>query len=572
VADARERSKPYDIQLQPPNLQKSFRHLAGGLALLVFGISLFARGAREALGPASARLLQHVGARTATAFAAGTLLGALAQSTTAAAGVLSGLVATELMAVSAAAAAFIGAGLGSATAPLVAGFVDAREGLLVVAIGGVWLAFARDRRASAFGRVALGAGLLAFGLHLLRQGFEPFVSHPALLPFVDHLRADGVLGVVLCVLLGVVLVAALQGPAPVIVLVLGFAETTGHWDLATCLAVLSGTGLGAAVAALVTTRGGRRSRDLAKVELVFGAATTLLVAGSLGLWTALADLIFADTATEVAWGRRVLLPNLGSHLGLAYGLSHAAAALVLLPFVVPLARVLERMSAARAEKQLARAGDARGVVRAALLRALRSMTESLESIADLWRSSSRQGGRMAEHALADVRDDLTKILGGPLRDLPRSLETERLGGALVGCLLLRRSIESLLFHAERLVDDRVAGATSYAGPLSASQDGDELLERMHAVLTESLKVLATSVETRAPVDVEAARAREITMNGLDARARAAMLVRGREAEPRRVEADRLDLVDAYEAAGNQAYRLAETLGEAYVPSVVVEAV
>jgi hypothetical protein len=179
---------------------------------------------------------------------------------------------------------------------------------------------------------------------------------------------------------------------------------------------------------------------------------------------------------------------------------------------------------------------------------------------------------MAEHALADVRDDLTKILGGPLRDLPRSLETERLGGALVGCLLLRRSIESLLFHAERLVDDRVAGATSYAGPLSASQDGDELLERMHAVMTESLKVLATSVETRAPVDVEAARAREITMNGLDARARAAMLVRGREAEPRRVEADRLDLVDAYEAAGNQAYRLAETLGEAYVPSVVVEAV
>ena len=36
--------------------RKAFRNLAGGLALLVFGISLFARGAREALGPASARL------------------------------------------------------------------------------------------------------------------------------------------------------------------------------------------------------------------------------------------------------------------------------------------------------------------------------------------------------------------------------------------------------------------------------------------------------------------------------------------------------------------------------------
>lgn len=572
VADEHERSKPYDIQLEPPSLRKSFRNLAGGLALLVFGISLFARGAREALGPASARLLRRVGARTPTALLAGVGLGALAQSTTGAAGFLSGLVATELLTVASAAAAFLGAGLGAATAPVVTGFIDAREGLLLVAVGGVWLGLASDRRASAFGRLALGAGLLTFGLHLLRQGFEPFVSHPALLPVVDQLRADGGAGTVLCVLLGVVLVAALQGPAPVFVLVLGFAETTGHWDLATCLAVLSGTGLGSAVAALVTTRSGPSSRALAQVELLLGAGITLLVASSLGLWTSLAEVLLAGSASEISWGRRVLLPNLGPHLGLAFGLAHLAAALILLPVVQRLARFVERTSDARAARKLARAGDPHGVVRSALLAAIRDMAEAVDAIAELCRRSSREKGRAAEHRLADARAELTGALRGPMRDLSRSLETDRMGAALLAGLQLRRAVEALLLHAERFVDDRVAVASSFGESEPLPGDDERFLERMHSVLRESLTALSQSLETRVPVDVEAARAAEIVMNGLDARARAALLLSGRIAKSRRVEVHLLELIDAYESAGNQAYRLAETLGETYASSALVEAI
>ena len=131
-------------------------------------------------------------------------------------------------------------------------------------------------------------------------------------------------------MLGVVLVATLQGPAPVIVLLLGFAQTTGHWDLATCLAVLSGTRLGSAVAALITTRAGRRSRDLAKVELLLGAGSPPFVALTLGIWTLLAERLLAGSAAEITWGRRVLLPNLAPHLGLSFALSHVAASFVLL--------------------------------------------------------------------------------------------------------------------------------------------------------------------------------------------------------------------------------------------------
>jgi Na+/phosphate symporter len=470
--------------------------------------------------------------------------------------------------VSSAAAAFLGAGLGAATAPLVTGLVDAREGLLVVALGGVWVSLASDRRSAALGGVALGAGLLTFGLHLLRQGFEPFVSHPALLPIVDHLRADSATGVLLCVLLGVLLVAALQGPAPVIVLVLGFAETTGHWDLSTCLAVLSGTGLGSAIAALVTTRASPRSRELAKLELLLGTASTLFVALSFGLWASTAERLLAGSASEISWGRRVLLPNLGPHLALAFGLAQLAAALVLLPAIPRIRAVLERLSDARAARRLARTGDATGVVRASLLTALRRLSPALESIAELWLRCSREEGRAAEHRLADAREEIEAALNGPLRALPRSAETERLGGALLACFQLRRALEGLLFHAERLADDRIASGD----PQPGRADDERILARMHAALLDSLAALGESLETRQPPDIEAARAREIIMNGLELQARGAALVVGPTEGSRRVEAHLLDLIDAYEAAGNQAYRLAEALGERGLPDALVEAV
>ena len=268
----------------------------------------------------------------------------------------------------------------------------------------------------------------------------------------------------------------------------------------------------------------------------------------------------------------MLLPNLAPHLGLSFALSHLAAAFVLLPVIPRIVHAFELASNARTAKKLARAGDAGGVVHAALLAAIRRMSQALESTAELWRTCSRHDGRSAEHGLADARAELTSALGGPMRDLPPSLETDRLGRVLLACLQLRRAIEVLLLHAERFVDDRIAVASSFGGLEPGAEGGDRLLERMHALIIESLAVLAEALETRRPADVEEARAREIAMNGIEARARACMLVAGTGSELRRVDVPLLDLIDAYEAAGNQAYRLAETLGESYSPKTLVEAI
>jgi hypothetical protein len=77
---------------------------------------------------------------------------------------------------------------------------------------------------------------------------------------------------------------------------------------------------------------------------------------------------------------------------------------------------------------------------------------------------------------------------------------------------------------------------------------------MHGLLSDGLGLVVAAIAGGAPLDLDGARAREIQMNALEARARAALLVAGGGT---RKDLGVLELADAYETAGNQLYRLAE---------------
>lgn len=566
VVRGSERSKPYDVQIEAPGWQKPFSSLVGGIALLLFGISAFSRGAREALGLDSAALLARFSRRRAATLGVGAAIGALLQSTTAAAGLLVGLVSSQLLAVGPAAAAFLGSSLGATLMPFATGIIAPREGLLVVAVGVLWGALAPDRRFAAVGKVVLGAGFIAFGLYLLRQGFEPFVSSPALLPMVDRLRGDSFGGVALCALVGALLVLVLQSPAPVVLLVLGFAQTTGHWDLKTSVAVLSGAGLGSGVGSLLTMPGSAQGRRFVQLNLLLGIASTLIVASSVALWAGLADRLVAGAPGDASWGNRVLFPNMGMHLAVALALSELAVVLLLLPAIPPLVRLLERSFPERPLRALPSVGDVIGVVRSGLNGALSRLRAGLAGIAVLALEGRRDAGRGAEHDLADARSALEELFTGPVSALPNSDEGGELSRAMFATRQLQRSLESVWQKAEQLLDARIA-LSSLGDARSLHPEDEQVLREMQSLLAEGVAAVLTALETREALDGDAARSREIRMNGLEARARTALLGAARERTPGAARLAVLELADAYEAAGNQVYRLSEALGSALsVPS------
>jgi Na+/Pi-cotransporter len=556
--DGAERSKPYDFRIKLENWRKPFRSILGGFALLIFGIGVLGRGAREAVGLRSTHALARWAQRGPAALGMGIGLGALAQSTTAAASVLAGLVSSSLLALGPAAAAFLGAELGAATAPLISGLFDPREGLLVVALGVMWLGFASSRRATALARLTLGVGLIAFGLQTLRPGFEPFVQAPALLQLVVGLRATGVLGVATCALLGAALVAIFQGPAPVCVLVLVLAQTTAQWDLRTALAVLSGSGLGAAIGASLTGVSGRSSRKLALLNLMLGLASTLLAASTVDVFVRLADLVVPGVPHEIHWGKRVLLPNLGLHLGVAFAMSQLAAAFALLPASFPLARLVERWFPQDPPGAIPNVGDAVRVTRARLLKVADAQLSALLPLRELCLDGDRDAGQNVELALAEAQALLDELIAGPVMALGDAPESRALRAAAFTSVQLQRSLEGLERQAERFVDARVA--LSHDGqPLELAAADLAALDEMHLNLSSTGAAVRETLRGNANIDLDAARSSEIAMNAVEARLRKGVL----ESDPRTVRSHLavLKLADAYEATGNQLYRLSETLAE-----------
>jgi Na+/phosphate symporter len=557
--DRETRSKPFDLRIKAINRQKVFRSVMGGLALLVFGLRTMSRGSRGYTGQRSHGLVAAVARRRTTAVALGVVVGGITQFTTTAAGLMVGLIESHLVGAAAATAVLLGAQLGAAAAPSVLGLTStAREGLLLVTVGVVWLTLAADRRGQALGKIILGCGLLFYGLHLLRIGFEPLVSNPEILPYIDRFHADRLSGLGICVGTGVLLSALLQGPAPVFALVLGLTQVSVRIDLQSALAILAGTGLGASIgAAVVAWPFGAEPRRMARLYFLAALLGTLFLAATVNLWAFLADELVASHSQEIAYGKKILLPHIGKHLVAGFAISQLAAT-TLVALALPL--LVKATRSARAATPVTLDGAA-GVtaLRTGLARVLGLHLDALRALLDLSLTGHRKRGGASEHCLADARSELEALFGGAVRTRENHPELARLRQAALSTLQLQRSMEDLLRHAERTTERAIAiSAVGEAWEMGAP--AARTVRALHALLVEGIEALRAQLDGNLSPDVDAARTREIRMNALEGETRQALLAAA-DNEPRAL-AHRListDLVNAYEAVGNQLYRLHEAL-------------
>lgn len=560
-SERRVSSKPFQIRIRAPNWRRVFRDLVGGAALVVLGIGFLSRGVRRATGLDAARLVTRATRRRSFVVGFGAMLGAAAQSTTGAAGMLAGLAASRVLSVLPAAIAFLGAPLGAAVAPLLAtGLVEPREGLVAVAVGVIWASLSADRRSHALARLVLGAGLVAFGLQVLQPGLEPFLSDAMLWPLAERLRSDDVSDLVLCAVLGSAVVAGLHGPAPLIVLILGVSQATGHWNLRTDLALLAGTGLGASLAALITTPLGLPARALARLNLCLGALSTLIGLLTVDLWAQAAELIVGPLASPLHWTRQMEMSDLGLRLAVAFGLSQMATLIVLTLLAPHLARLLERRPRIPATQALLPQVTP-ATLRASLARVLQCQHTALDHVIVLALQGVRARGHGAERALAEARRLLDSLLAGPVQQLPSTQESATLGGAAYTALQLQGALDALLKQTESMIDARIETSEDGQDSFRLATEDEEMLRTLHRLVSAGLDAAREALIQEHFLELDAARAREIQINRIEADARSALLEPECPPGLRERHLHVLQVVDAYEVAGNQIYRLFEVLGQ-----------
>lgn len=221
---------------------KVILNLAGGVALLLWGLHMVNTGIIRAFGARLRRFLGKVLKRRVPAFLAGMGVTAILQSSTATALMLSSFTASGLVALAPALAVMLGANVGTTLIVQVLSFDASAIAPTLLLLG--FLAFKRSKQTLVkdLGRVGIGLGLMLLSLDILVSSLEPIQDAPIARELFAAITGEPVL----TLLIGAVLTWAAHSSVATVLLTMSLASS-GLITPAAALALVLGANLGSAL-------------------------------------------------------------------------------------------------------------------------------------------------------------------------------------------------------------------------------------------------------------------------------------------------------------------------------------
>ncbi len=220
--------------------------LAGGVALLLWGLHMVQSGILRAFGADLRRVLGTALRNRFTAFLAGAGITALFQSSTATALMTTSFTASGLVTLGSALAIMLGANLGTTLIVQVLSFDVSSFAPVLLIIGVVGFKLGGKTRQRDLGRVAIGLGLILLSLHILLDTLAPAEDAPSVRTLLVAMTGSSFLNVAFGALL------AWAAHSSVVVVLFVMSLSYSHFIApAAALALVLGANLGSAINPLI---------------------------------------------------------------------------------------------------------------------------------------------------------------------------------------------------------------------------------------------------------------------------------------------------------------------------------
>jgi phosphate:Na+ symporter len=216
--------------------------LMGGVALLLWGLHMVESGILRAFGSQLRQFLGKALNNRFAAFAAGLVMTALLQSSTATGLITSSFVAEGLVGLVPGLAIMLGANVGTTLIVFVLSFNIAVVAPIFFLVGLVAFRTGGRTRIKDLGRVAIGLGLMLLALHLLFDALAPAENAPAVRVVLEAIANDPVF----CILIAAALTCAAHSSIAIVLLVMSLTYSNFITPFA-ALAFVLGANLGSAL-------------------------------------------------------------------------------------------------------------------------------------------------------------------------------------------------------------------------------------------------------------------------------------------------------------------------------------
>jgi phosphate:Na+ symporter len=216
--------------------------LMGGVALLLWGLHMVHSGIVRAFGSDLRRILGTALHNRFLAFAAGIIVTALLQSSTATGLMTASFVTGGAVDLAPALAIMLGANVGTTLIVQALSFNVTAVAPLLFLVGVIAFKRGGQTRTRDLGRVAIGIGLMLLSLHILLDTLAPAEEAPAVRMLLAAMTGDSFL----CVLMAAVLTWVAHSSVTVVLLIMSLAYS-GFITPVAALALTLGANLGSAI-------------------------------------------------------------------------------------------------------------------------------------------------------------------------------------------------------------------------------------------------------------------------------------------------------------------------------------
>ncbi len=346
AADNPERTAfiSFKAELWQPNYLSIFMAVLGGGGLFLFGMKLMSDGLQAAAGSRLRRLVSLFTNNRFLAIGVGVVVTSVIQSSTATSVMTLGLVNSGLMTLRQAIGTLLGANIGTTTTGWILAFNVAALGLPSIGLGAIFYLFSKKERTRNIASVALGLGMIFFGLATLKGGLEPLSDSPQFAALIQASRADSLRGAILCAAVGCFTTALVHSSSAVLAITITLTTLSNSLDLNTAAAIILGSNVGTSLTPLIVAiNAPANTRRAAYFHTLFN---------SVGVVWALAIFfpIFMPTVESLG---DFLHMNVSGKTALTHTLFNVVNTIFFIPLIGPISNFLEKKVSDKTEKPTA---------------------------------------------------------------------------------------------------------------------------------------------------------------------------------------------------------------------------
>ena len=282
--------------------------LAGGLALLLYGMNIMGNGLEKMSGSHLERILERLTSNRFLGFLLGIGVTAVIQSSSATTVMVVGFVNSGIMKLSQSGGVIMGANIGTTVTAWILSLTGIRGDNLALTllkpaslapisafIGIVLFLFIKRRKSRNLGSIFLGFALLLYGMVLMSGAVEPLENEPWFAELLT-LFTNPVLGV----LVGTLMTAVLQSSSASIG-VMQAISASGLIRFSAAIPIICGQNIGTCVTALISSGGAtRNAKRAAIIHLLFNVIGSTVFLTVFYILKAFIPMPFLDTAVSPA--------------------------------------------------------------------------------------------------------------------------------------------------------------------------------------------------------------------------------------------------------------------------------